>query len=697
MALAMRFRQRVLYLLVAVLCCVLLLETLDYSLDLRRTVYLDHGLAPEVGFSDEEPGWRSAVEREDEGSQRDQENNQGLNNVENAGRAVRSILSKANSSSDDPVTDPDFGNSNLSHVSEQNDFIQDQEKNSRPSVEEATESSLAVQEVTKSPAFKSSINQDAVHSAQQTGTVIQKSKPQSLHKENQVYNSSQPQLSASELKQRQETLKVQLLEAYHMTKAEDRDKRITTLKEQWKLTHQNHNSITTLHSFHYSKDPQLPPLPAPAPTETAAALLQELQGCSQTLGISQNDEALQAVSENASLFLSAVRSVVPHSFEPDLANFCWSWNYSFPTLDHIRHNFAYHTLWLPNEWPSNHRRRRVTNSLIERFSAEMTDLMKHPRRSRGALLCLPNFYIAGFPKSATTSLAMILNNHTQVYEPLYGKEQHWLTRYNFLNMVSPKHRLFQDHATLCALKYPLFFMPTPGNFTPDSVTYDGSQSTLWGSAFSHTQTHTDYCAMPVVLKHMAPQAKFVVMMRDPVTRTYSDFLWSCEAENFTSWPLAMKRDASSVFSFQFKMAIARFESCVRNASPYECYLNSKQIEKCGSITIARIAIGMYYIHIRKWLQVFPREQFLFLRMEDFSAGPDAVIQQVTEFLGLSEFTPEQKEELFAHKENVNVHAQQQDGNFEMRSDTRRHVTDFFRPYNEKLAELLGDPRFLWND
>ena len=253
MALAMRFRQRVLYLLVAVLCCVLLLETLDYSLDLRRTVYLDHGLAPEVGFSDEEPGWRSAVEREDEGSQRDQENNQGLNNVENAGRAVRSILSKANSSSDDPVTDPDFGNSNLSHVSEQNDFIQDQEKNSRPSVEEATESSLAVQEVTKSPAFKSSINQDAVHSAQQTGTVIQKSKPQSLHKENQVYNSSQPQLSASELKQRQETLKVQLLEAYHMTKAEDRDKRITTLKEQWKLTHQNHNSITTLHSFHYSK------------------------------------------------------------------------------------------------------------------------------------------------------------------------------------------------------------------------------------------------------------------------------------------------------------------------------------------------------------------------------------------------------------------------------------------------------------
>lgn len=33
----------------------------------------------------------------------------------------------------------------------------------------------------------------------------------------------------------------------------------------------------------------------------------------------------------------------------------------------------------------------------------------------------------------------------------------------------------------------------------------------------------------------------------------------------------------------------------------------------------------------------------------------------------------------------------------MWEDTHRLLRDFYQPHNEKLADLLGDPRFLWTD
>ena len=34
---------------------------------------------------------------------------------------------------------------------------------------------------------------------------------------------------------------------------------------------------------------------------------------------------------------------------------------------------------------------------------------------------------------------------------------------------------------------------------------------------------------------------------------------------------------------------------------------------------------------------------------------------------------------------------------EMRNDTKELLRTFFAPYNTKLAELLNDDKFLWND
>ena len=51
----------------------------------------------------------------------------------------------------------------------------------------------------------------------------------------------------------------------------------------------------------------------------------------------------------------------------------------------------------------------------------------------------------------------------------------------------------------------------------------------------------------------------------------------------------------------------------------------------------RVDIGMYSIFVREWLQVFPPEQFHFLRLEDYSKDPVGQIQRIFKFLNIGKY------------------------------------------------------------
>ena len=105
----------------------------------------------------------------------------------------------------------------------------------------------------------------------------------------------------------------------------------------------------------------------------------------------------------------------------------------------------------------------------------------------------------------------------------------------------------------------------------------------------------------------------------------------------------------------------------------------------------RLTIGMYYLHLKKWMQLFPRESFLFLRMEDMSIDPYTFMRNITQFLNIDHLPPQRIKSLFSHRENVRT------VKAEMLPETRAVLSEFFHPFNEKLVELTGDNMFLWND
>lgn len=92
--------------------------------------------------------------------------------------------------------------------------------------------------------------------------------------------------------------------------------------------------------------------------------------------------------------------------------------------------------------------------------------------------------------------------------------------------------------------------------------------------------------------------------------------------------------------------------------------------------------------------MIPRKNFVFLTMEELSADIDLVEEKILTVLsplphhltvrdeGLSEITHFQS----SYRDNPRLH---------MRADTRKMLTELYRPYNQMLANLLGEDKFLW--
>ena len=289
---------------------------------------------------------------------------------------------------------------------------------------------------------------------------------------------------------------------------------------------------------------------------------------------------------------------------------------------------------------------------------------------------------------------MALSQHPMVAQP-GTKEPHWWTRESLSDMG-------QDYLQLALLQYLVNFVEANKKIRrdPQLISYDGSQSTLWDSNFFTGQQ--DYCAMPVAVSHVLPRAKFVVIMRDPVARTYSHFLYSCSykyGDNMARWPPGVRRDQAGTFHHEVLETILSFNSCLSaGSSTLEC-INWHHFSQssCGHVGY-RLMVSLYHVHLRKWLQRFPREQFLFLRMEDMSRDADDFMRRITDFLDISQIEPNLAKKWLSRKENKQTIRRrgQRWVTMKMRPETRTLLTDFFTLHNKQLVELTGDERFLWD-
>jgi Sulfotransferase domain len=204
----------------------------------------------------------------------------------------------------------------------------------------------------------------------------------------------------------------------------------------------------------------------------------------------------------------------------------------------------------------------------ERHPSQLSPIELQEGRGSASEAAWPNLFIVGAVKSGTTSLHRYLEQHPQIF--------------------------------MSSVKEPYFFSrPPPGHPVFDESSYLGlfactSVETLRGES---SPLYLWDASTPQRIKRVSPNAKIIIMLRDPVERAYSHYLMDVEQGVQTrSFPQAIQRELDR---------------------PFHLY----------------IELGRYCHQVSRYLELF--DDVLVLFSEEFFADARMQVNEVFRFLGVT--------------------------------------------------------------
>ena len=256
---------------------------------------------------------------------------------------------------------------------------------------------------------------------------------------------------------------------------------------------------------------------------------------------------------------------------------------------------------------------------------------------------LPDYIIAGAQKSGTTSLWAYLSEHPQVDPPM-TKEMSFFD-INF-------HRGMNWYR----MHFPL---------DTGARSHNGfGEKKLTGESTAYYMFHP---LAPARIAQTLPQAKIVLLLRNPVSRAFSHYQLKLRRRQETlSFEEAIDAEADRLAGEQEKIVRdPRYYSPAHDRFSY-------------------LSRGLYLDQIRRWQQHFSPSQLLILESNEFFHQTAEVFDRVLDFLGLPRWQPAQ----FGNRFPGKYHDKMSDA-------TRRRLVDYFAPHNERLYAHLGT-RFDWD-
>ena len=268
---------------------------------------------------------------------------------------------------------------------------------------------------------------------------------------------------------------------------------------------------------------------------------------------------------------------------------------------------------------------------------------------------LPSFLIIGTQKGGTTSLYNYLIQHPFVASA-FAKEVHFFDNHTCAHNFGKGMAWYKSH-----FEYSLYKSYKKIVHQQDLITGEGSP---------------DYLFDPHASRRIAatiPTVKLIVLLRNPVDRAYSHYLHNVRAA------YDVGREMLS-----FEEAIAQ-ESNRLNGEKQKL-LKDETYFSYNYMHYSYLSRGMYAEQLKIWLSLFPQEQIIVLRSEDFFTDPDSIFKQVVDFLDIPTYKLEKYKSYNSRTENKN----------RINPVTRERLIEYFKPYNQQLEQLLGI-NFEWDN
>ncbi len=263
------------------------------------------------------------------------------------------------------------------------------------------------------------------------------------------------------------------------------------------------------------------------------------------------------------------------------------------------------------------------------------------RLATASLRVLPDFLVIGTQKGGTSSLYQYLIQHPDV-APALKKEVHF-----FSWEYGRGEPWYRAHFPLRAHRR-----------VREAVT---RRRVLTGEATPYYLFHPHAAERVGAL---LPAARLIVLLRNPVDRAVSSYLHQVRLGRE---PLSLRE------------ALAAEEG--RLAGEVERLAREPLYNSPAHRHHSYLSRGLYADQLAAWFTVFPREQFLILRSEDFFADTPAVFAQTLEFLGLPPWRPD----TFERFNVARRHAPEAGKD----AVARQYLAEYYAPHNRRLEQLLG--------
>ena len=104
--------------------------------------------------------------------------------------------------------------------------------------------------------------------------------------------------------------------------------------------------------------------------------------------------------------------------------------------------------------------------------------------------------------------------------------------------------------------------------------------------------------------------------------------------------------------------------------------------------------SLYALYIRDWLEIFPREQFLFIKSEDYYSSRSEILQEVFEFLNIPPLPPDELADI-EQAAVKNIRKDKGVARDPLDNETRQILDEFYGPYTGELVDILQTDKFSW--
>lgn len=280
---------------------------------------------------------------------------------------------------------------------------------------------------------------------------------------------------------------------------------------------------------------------------------------------------------------------------------------------------------------------------IQRFSAQAY------RRATSSMRLLPDFMIIGGQRCGTSSL------------------YYYLTEQHGIASAATKEVHFFDDAYDRGLDW--YRAQFPGAAYKSYVERVEKRHFITGEASPYYIFHPH---VPGRVARDLPNVKIIALLRNPIDRAYSQH-----------W-LEVKGGFETL---SFEEAI-RLEP-ERTAGEREKMLQDESYHSVAHRRYTYLARGVYIDQLAYWLNYFPREQFLILKTEDLYSAPATIMQQTLKFLGMPQAQIDTNKVYKKYKVPSKTGYREVSEAPKMKPETRSELVDYFRPYNARLYEFLG--------